>query len=100
MTRSRLAPLYACVFLLAGARSATSQTPAAVESRVNALLSRMTLEEKVGQMTQLALQSVSSVAGTPTVRVQLDSAKLENALVKRHVGALLNVFNVAMSPEE
>jgi beta-glucosidase len=100
MTRSRLAPLYACVFLLAGARSATSQTPAAVESRVNALLSRMTLEEKVGQMTQLALQSVSSVAGTPTVRVQLDSTKLENALVKRHVGALLNVFNVAMSPEE
>jgi beta-glucosidase len=76
------------------------QTPSQVERRVNALLGRMTLEEKVGQMTQLALQSVSSVAGTPTVRVQLDSAKLENALVKRHVGALLNVFNVAMSPEE
>src|SRR5512132_1539265 len=79
MTRSRLAPIYACVCLLAGARPATSQTPTAIERRVNALLSRMTLEEKVGQMTQLALQSVPSVAGTPTVRVQLDSAKLENA---------------------
>ena len=50
MTRFRLALIYACVFLLAGARAATSQSSAAVERRVNALLSRMTLEEKVGQL--------------------------------------------------
>ncbi|HEX7979526.1 MAG TPA: glycoside hydrolase family 3 N-terminal domain-containing protein, partial [Gemmatimonadaceae bacterium] len=30
----------------------------------------------------------------------LDSAKLDYAINQRHIGALLNVFNVAMSPEE
>ena len=60
----------------------------------------MSVEEKVGQMTQIALQSVSSRAGTPTVTVQLDSAKLDYAINQRHIGALLNVYNVAMSPEE
>jgi beta-glucosidase len=88
------------MILLTGARTAMGQSPDAIGRRVDALLGRMTLDEKVGQMTQLALQSVSARPGSPGVPVQLDSAKLENALNRKHVGALLNVFNVAMSPEE
>ncbi|MEO6527652.1 MAG: glycoside hydrolase family 3 N-terminal domain-containing protein [Gemmatimonadaceae bacterium] len=100
MSKSALVSLLACVLLLTGARTAAGQSPDAIGRRVDALLGRMTLEEKVGQMTQLALQTVSGRPGSPGVPVQLDSAKLEHALNRRHVGALLNVFNVAMSPEE
>ena len=99
MTRPRLA-LLLCALTLGAPRTAASQATDAVGRRVESLLRQMTLEEKVGQMTQLALQMVSSRAGTPTETVQLDSAKLEHAIVDRKIGALLNVYNVAMSPQE
>ena len=60
----------------------------------------MTLEEKVGQMTQLALQTILSRPGGPGSPAVIDSAKLHDVVVKRGVGALLNVAYVAMSPEE
>src|SRR5215207_7638862 len=100
MTRSRLALFVASMLVLAATPPATAQPSAEGARRVEALLRAMTLEEKVGQMTQLALATVSSRAGDASTRVQLDSAKLENAVVRRHVGSLLNVNNVAMSPQE
>lgn len=100
MTRSPLAVLCACALLATAAPPVVAQTSDPIGRRVEALLRQMTLEEKVGQMTQLALATVSSRAGDANTRVQLDSAKLEDAIVRRHVGALLNVYNVAMSPEE
>ena len=104
MTRSTLAVLFACAFTVGlpapAAGQAAAQTSDPIGRRVEALLRQMSVEEKVGQMTQIALQSVSSRAGTPTVTVQLDSAKLDYAINQRHIGALLNVYNVAMSPEE
>jgi beta-glucosidase len=97
-------PLAASLSLAAPVSTATSQPWVApdprVEARVDSLLRRMTLEEKVGEMTQLTLTAVAKTRGTATQRMQLDSAKLEEALVRRHVGALLNVYDVAMSPEE
>ncbi len=62
-----------------------------VDQQVDALLARMTLEEKVGQMTQVVLEIVcngeSETDGTP----QLDPAKLREAVIDQHVGSLLNV---------
>jgi len=100
MTRFKLAVLFVCVLILGVPRPAASQAADPIGRRVEALLRQMSVEEKVGQMTQIALQSVSSRPGTPTVTVQLDSAKLDYAINQRHIGALLNVYNVAMSPEE
>ena len=103
MTRSTLAVLFACALTVGAPASASAQaaqTSDPIGRRVESLLRQMSVEEKVGQMTQIALQSVSSRAGTPTVAVQLDSAKLDYAINQRHIGALLNVYNVAMSPEE
>lgn len=75
-----------------------SQKPEAeIEKKVNDLLSKMTLEEKVGQMTQVTIQAVSAVQGTATRQHKLDSAKLEEAIVKYHVGSLLNVYDAAHS---
>ena len=71
---------------------------ASVDARVDALLRQMTLEEKVGEMTQLTVQAVSRVRGTADTAQQLDSAKLEHALVARNVGSLLNVWDAALTP--
>ena len=68
-----------------------------IELKVKELLSKMTLEEKVGQMTQVTLQAVSKVQGTKNQMHQLDEAKLEEAIKNYHVGSILNVFDVAHS---
>ncbi len=70
------------------------------EARVDSLLRLMTLEEKVGEMTQLTIQAVARVHGTATVPQQLDTAKLEEAILRRHVGSMLNVWDVALTPAQ
>src|SRR5918996_5468439 len=47
--------------------------------KIEALLKRMTLEEKVGQMTQLAIGMVASGSDQ---NIRIDPAKLEKAIVK------------------
>ncbi|CAN5909048.1 glycoside hydrolase family 3 N-terminal domain-containing protein [soil metagenome] len=71
-----------------------------VDARVDSLLHRMSLEEKVGEMTQVDLSVVAAVRGTASRRLQLDSAKLEEVIVRRHVGSLLNVADVALTPAQ
>ena len=81
--------------------STTAQiyTTTKVDERVKQLLSQMTLEEKVGQMTQVTIQTVSKTQGTKSQLHQLDEAKLEEAIKKYHVGSILNVYDVAHSLE-
>jgi beta-glucosidase len=62
--------------------------------KIEALLKRMTLEEKVGQMTQLALAMV--ITGRDQ-DAKIDPAKLEKAIVKYGVGSILNVSDQALS---
>jgi len=65
--------------------------------RVDALLIRMTLEEKIGQMTQLEIGMVTSGKDQD---VQIDPAKLEKAVVKYGVGSILNVKDQALPLEK
>ena len=58
------------------------------------LLKRMTLEEKVGQMTQLA---IGAIASGQDQQIKVDPAKLENAIVKYGVGSILNVADQALT---
>ncbi len=69
------------------------------DQRVKDLVSKMTLEEKVGQMTQVTIQAVSKVQGTGKQQHQIDLAKLEEAIIKYNVGSILNVYDVAHSIE-
>lgn len=71
-----------------------------IDKKVEDLLSRMTLEEKVGQMTQVTLEVVSKQRSTPTQPHQLDPAKLRTAIVKYHVGSILNVYDLAPTLDE
>ncbi|CAA9890617.1 Beta-glucosidase BoGH3B [Candidatus Methylobacter favarea] len=60
-----------------------------IANKIENLLSQMTLEEKVGQMT-LIDASVVTVGEEQKADNPIDQAKLEEAIVNRHVGAILN----------
>ena len=61
------------------------------DADVEALLKQMTVEEKVGQMTQLNLDVVCEGGIYKLVEPHhLDPAKLREALLKYHVGSILN----------
>jgi beta-glucosidase len=65
--------------------------------KIEDLLKRMTLEEKVGQMTQLALAMVISGSDQDA---KIDPAKLEKAFVKYGVGSILNVSDQALTVDK
>jgi beta-glucosidase len=62
--------------------------------KIEALLKRMTLEEKVGQMTQLAIGMISTGRDQT---IQIDPAKLDKAMVRYGVGSILNVSEQALT---
>ena len=66
-------------------------------ARVETLLRKMTLEEKVGQMTQLTMGMF--VSGTDQ-NVRVDEAKLDKAINKYGVGSFLNVSDQALTVEK
>jgi len=74
-----------------GALTASAQglKPAsALDQKVDSLIAKMTLEEKVGQMTEVT----SDVVSTTTNGVhQIDADKIKEAILKYHVGSILNV---------
>jgi len=65
--------------------------------RVEALLPRMTLEEKIGQMTQLEIGMITTGKDQD---IQIDPAKLEKAIVKYGAGSILNVKDQALPVEK
>jgi beta-glucosidase len=79
-------------FLRSAGRS--HKPPRDNSSRVAELLARMTIEEKVGQMTQLAIGFISNGNGDD---IQLNQAKLEKAVVKYGTGSILNVKDQALT---
>ncbi len=63
-----------------------------INKKVDALVAKMTLEEKVGQMTEVTLDVVSKSNASPHA---LDPDKLKEAIMKYHVGSILNVSGFA-----
>ncbi len=64
-----------------------------IDQKVNALLAKMTLEEKVGQMTNLTLDAISKTdaAGKIVEPHEIDEQKLEEKILKYHIGSFQNV---------
>lgn len=67
----------------------------ATDKKVEALLSEMTLEEKVGQMAQITLDVIGNGEGRFTSKEPfvVDTARLRKAVVEYHVGSILNTTN-------
>ncbi|WP_109830197.1 glycoside hydrolase family 3 N-terminal domain-containing protein [Reichenbachiella versicolor] len=73
-----------------------------VDSRVVELMSKMTLKEKVGQMTQLTIGSMSNKKvkrhfGLP---ITLDTAKVRRYIVEYGIGSVLNTGRFAHTKEQ
>lgn len=69
---------------------------APVDDRIEDLISRMTIEEKIGQMTQLNITMINNEGDQSDV--SLDPQKARELLQKHHIGSFLN--GEAVSPNE
>lgn len=87
-------------FALAGTLlSASAQTPVApaipvdkkMEQNIEKLLKKMTLDEKIGQMTQLAIDVVTLKGSDGKQGFTFDEAALDTVINKYKVGSILNV---------
>src|SRR5579872_6889841 len=98
-----LKPACTLILLLAvapvGSRAHSAPEQPDLNDRVEALLGKMTLEEKVGQMTQVTLEVVSRPETAYGEAHQLDPEKLKTAIAKYHVGSILNVVDHAYTVE-
>src|SRR6266516_1939405 len=65
--------------------------------KIEALLKRMTLEEKVGQMTQL---TINMIVNGQDQEIQIDPAKLDKAIARYGVGSILNVSDQALTADK
>jgi len=83
------------LLFLVSSTSLFSQTPK--EKIISELLAKMTIEEKVGQMTNLTLATIAESNDNP---LQLNMEKLRDAVLKHHVGSFQNVVNHAYTIEE
>jgi len=75
--------------VMAGRSVNAQETNKAIDNKVKNLLSQMTLEEKVGQMTQIDF-TVIGVYKQQNAEDQIDPVKLEDAVINHHVGSILN----------
>ena len=66
--------------------NAQQKTNPTIESKVDALLKQMTLEEKVGQMAQVSIESLGSSKGQQFSF----SEKMKDAVVNYKIGSILN----------
>jgi len=87
------------VILLSGCQSPVEReveiVAPEVERRIDELLGRMTLEEKVGQMTQVTLEVIKG--DDKDGWVELNEDKLKEAIVTYRVGSILNCGGQARS---
>jgi beta-glucosidase len=82
--------------ILAYCSHANAQTD---QQKAEALLKKMTLEEKVGQMTQVTI-AVIAKGGWGGQDASLDPAALKKAVTDYKVGSILNVIGRAFSVDE
>ncbi len=71
-------------------------TAARPQDSIDSLISTMTIEEKVGQMTQVTIDLILDDNSTTAVNQQ----KLRTALLDKHVGSILNVKGHAYTAAE
>ena len=94
------AAMAACVGLAScGGNAVEPAIPAdpEIEKALEKTLAGMTLEEKVGQMTEIAIDMLGHWEGNEWV---MDVDKVENVIGKYKVGSILNTPVVAQTPEK
>lgn len=82
-------------------QSADQQDDNAMESFISDMIEKMTLEEKVGQMTQITLEVVTKEGNDrdPLKPLTMDEEKLREAILKYKIGSIINTGGAANSIE-
>jgi len=89
------AALSAVLFIAGLTSSASAQmSEKEIAQKVDSVMQKMSLTDKVGEMTQLTIDMVSA---EDTEQHQLDEQKLRNILLNYRVGSILNVSGQAYS---
>lgn len=70
----------------------------ALEQKVEATLSKMTLDEKIGQMTELAIDLIAHRG--PDGKLVYHPGMLDSIIGKYKVGSILNAPQHALTPKE
>lgn len=83
-----------CLIIFASIKSRAQTNEAAINTKVNALVKQMTLEEKVGQMAQVSIESLGKIEGENFV---LDPAKLKDAVDNYKIGSILNAPGIPLT---
>lgn len=70
-----------------------------IEDSITTIISKMSIEEKVGQTCQITLDAILLKDSTNTLVEphQIDENKLDKAIVEYNVGSVLNVSNHTFS---
>ena len=90
------------VILLSFLYCCTPQNSNDLDKKINDLLSQMTLQEKVGQMTQINLTVIAKGPNkwTSSFPLIIDNKRARKAIVDYKVGSILNTINnTAQKPE-
>lgn len=89
LMKKEIVLVFAFLISIASWCQKTKLTNAEIEVKVSNLLSKMTVEEKVGQMTQITITNFQIKGNTGT----FDPAKLKEGIQNHHIGSILNVPN-------
>jgi len=85
-------------FATAGAVMPAIPRDKKIEKKVEATLARMTLDEKIGQMTELAIDLICH--RTPDGKLVYHPGMLDSIIGKYKVGSILNAPQHSLTPEE
>jgi beta-glucosidase len=90
------------LFSCKSAQSITSTQSSSEEKSLNARIAQMSIEEKVGQTCQITLDVITQTdaKGQTLTPSAIDTAKLNEAILKYHVGSVLNVGWHTLSLDE
>jgi beta-glucosidase len=84
-----------CIVTFTTTKTNAQANEAAINAKLNALVKQMTLEEKVGQMAQVSIESLGKMEGDNFV---FDQAKLRDAVVNFKIGSILNSPGQPLTP--
>ncbi|MDQ2720062.1 MAG: glycoside hydrolase family 3 C-terminal domain-containing protein [Bacteroidota bacterium] len=85
------------LFMIISKNGIAQSSKTSADSRTSAMIRQMTLQEKVGQMAQVSLESLGKIQGNDFV---FDQAKLMDAVVNYKIGSLLNSPGIPLTPQQ
>ncbi|OIR14257.1 beta-glucosidase BoGH3B precursor [mine drainage metagenome] len=89
---------FVCIILATSIVLNAQKIKSSDDAKIDALIKKMTLEEKIGQMTQVTL-AVIAKGGWANTDGTLDAEKLKEAIQKYKVGSMLNTTAHALDVE-